>query len=105
MRICHHHRHRDLRSGSDHEAGIVHGMNLIERGEIEVLPPFLTFRMAWNRGINFGLFSQSGRFHALGADRHRAGDLGLGLDLDRAKATRQLGQISAGLLLAARWAM
>ena len=26
-------------------------------GRIEVLPPFLEFRMAWNRGINFGLFS------------------------------------------------
>lgn len=36
---------------------VVHGMNLIERGEIDVLPPFLVFRMAWNRGINFGLFS------------------------------------------------
>ena len=23
----------------------------------EVFPPFLTFRMAWNRGVNFGLFA------------------------------------------------
>ena len=37
--------------------GVVHGLNLIERGEIDILPPFLTFRMAWNYGINFGLFS------------------------------------------------
>jgi signal peptidase II len=36
---------------------IVHGLDLINRGEIDVLPPFLVFRMAWNRGINFGLFS------------------------------------------------
>jgi signal peptidase II len=36
---------------------VVHGLNLIERGEIDVLPPFLVFRMAWNRGINFGLFA------------------------------------------------
>jgi signal peptidase II len=36
---------------------IVHGLNLIERGEIDVFPPFLVFRMAWNRGINFGLFA------------------------------------------------
>lgn len=36
---------------------IVHGLNLIERGEIDVLPPYLVFRMAWNRGINFGLLS------------------------------------------------
>ena len=26
-------------------------------GRIDVLPPFLVFRMAWNEGINFGLFS------------------------------------------------
>jgi len=24
---------------------------------VEVFPPFLVFRMAWNRGINFGLFA------------------------------------------------
>lgn len=37
---------------------IVHAMNLIERGVIEVAPPLLTLRMAWNTGINFGLFSE-----------------------------------------------
>lgn len=36
---------------------VVHAMGLIERGIIEVAPPFLTFRMGWNTGINFGLFS------------------------------------------------
>jgi len=36
---------------------VVHVMNLRELGVIEVLPPLLTFRMGWNRGINFGLFS------------------------------------------------
>jgi signal peptidase II len=36
---------------------VVQGLNLIERGEIDVFPPFLVFRMAWNRGVNFGLFS------------------------------------------------
>lgn len=41
---------------------IVHGLNLIERGVIEVLPPYLTFRMAWNRGINFGLFANDADF-------------------------------------------
>jgi len=39
---------------------VVFGMNLIERGEIDVWPPFLVFRMAWNRGVNFGLFSSNG---------------------------------------------
>jgi signal peptidase II len=36
---------------------VVFGLNLIERGMIDVWPPYLTFRMAWNRGVNFGLFA------------------------------------------------
>lgn len=36
---------------------VVHGMNLVDVGRITVWPPFLEFRMAWNRGVNFGLFS------------------------------------------------
>lgn len=35
---------------------VVHVMELSRVGFIEVFPPFLTFRMGWNRGINFGLF-------------------------------------------------
>jgi signal peptidase II len=38
---------------------IVHGLNLRERLAIDVLPPLLNFRMGWNEGINFGLFSDS----------------------------------------------
>ena len=38
---------------------VVFGLGLIDRGEIEVFPPYLTFRMAWNRGVNFGLFSSN----------------------------------------------
>jgi signal peptidase II len=37
--------------------GVVHLLDLRNRGEIDVLPPFLNFRMAWNYGINFGLLS------------------------------------------------
>lgn len=36
---------------------VVQLMGLATRGSIEVLPPFVTFRMAWNRGVNFGLFA------------------------------------------------
>lgn len=36
---------------------IVHLLELRTRGEIDVLPPYLNFRMAWNYGINFGLLS------------------------------------------------
>lgn len=35
---------------------VVDAMGLQERLVIPVLPPFLTFKMAWNTGINFGLF-------------------------------------------------
>lgn len=35
---------------------VVHFLNLAEFFRIDVFPPFLNFRMAWNQGINFGLF-------------------------------------------------
>lgn len=36
---------------------VVHLMNLRTLGEIDVLPPFLNFHMAWNKGVNFGFLS------------------------------------------------
>ncbi len=36
---------------------VVHRLNLKEIGEYDLFPPFLVFRMAWNRGVNFGLLS------------------------------------------------
>ncbi len=39
---------------------VVHFMDLRTLGAIDVLPPYLNFRMAWNRGINFGLFAGDG---------------------------------------------
>ncbi|WP_095587475.1 signal peptidase II [Actibacterium ureilyticum] len=36
---------------------VVFAMDLQNRLAIDVWPPFLNFRMAWNRGVNFGLFS------------------------------------------------
>jgi signal peptidase II len=39
------------------KAAIVQGLDLINRGEIDVLPPILNLRMAWNYGVNFGLFA------------------------------------------------
>ena len=32
-------------------------LDLVTLGAIDVLPPYLNFRMGWNRGINFGLFA------------------------------------------------
>lgn len=36
---------------------VIHAMELHRRLAIDVWPPFLNFRMAWNQGVNFGLFS------------------------------------------------
>lgn len=37
---------------------VVHAMNLRELGSIDVLPPYLNLRMAWNYGVNFGLMAR-----------------------------------------------
>lgn len=39
--------------------GVVHGLNLETVRIIEVFPPYLTFIMGWNTGINFGLFAEA----------------------------------------------
>lgn len=39
---------------------VVHWLDLRRLGAIDVLPPFLNLRMAWNHGINFGLFAGQG---------------------------------------------
>ncbi|MBS0126319.1 signal peptidase II [Thetidibacter halocola] len=36
---------------------VVHWLGLSQRLAIDVFPPYLNFRMAWNYGINFGLLS------------------------------------------------
>ena len=37
---------------------VVHWMNLRELGEIIVIPGMFNLRMAWNYGVNFGLFAE-----------------------------------------------
>lgn len=36
---------------------VVRHLRLDERQEINVIDPYLNFRMAWNQGVNFGLFA------------------------------------------------
>ena len=36
---------------------VVEMLDLKRIGSYDLLPPWLTFRMAWNQGVNFGLFS------------------------------------------------
>ena len=78
---------------------VVHWLNLRERGEIDVLAPFLNFRMAWNRGVNFGLLSNSaemGRWLLIGLAL--AICLWIFVWMFREKHGR-LAHISAGLLI------
>tara|TARA_B100000780_G_scaffold202306_1_gene143504 strand:- start:212 stop:682 length:471 start_codon:yes stop_codon:yes gene_type:complete len=42
------------------KAVIVFWMDLISKGQIDVWPGFISFHMAWNTGINFGLFADQG---------------------------------------------
>lgn len=36
---------------------VVQVLDLKTIGRLDVAPPYLNFRMAWNQGVNFGLFS------------------------------------------------
>jgi signal peptidase II len=38
---------------------VIRGLNLPGIGQYDVWPPFLSFRMAWNKGVNFGLFAHN----------------------------------------------
>lgn len=44
---------------------VVQYLNLKERVALDVIDPFLNFRMAWNTGINFGLFDSGGEISRL----------------------------------------
>lgn len=78
---------------------VVHILNLRTRGEIDVIPPILNLRMAWNEGVNFGLF-------ASGSDVVRWGLIVLALVIVAAvlwwvnsDPQGRWGMLSAGLLI------
>lgn len=78
---------------------VVFWLNLDQRAEIDVFPPYLVFRMAWNYGMNFGLMSQ-------GSDLGRAVLIGLALVISAwvwRWVLREKGglraKVSAGLLI------
>ena len=79
--------------------GVVFGLNLIERGEIDVFPPYLVFRMAWNYGMNFGLFASNS-----GVARWVLIALALAISVwvwvwVRREGARRSAQVFAGLLI------
>ena len=78
---------------------VVHGLNLMNRGEIDVFPPFLVFRMAWNYGINFGLLAH-------GSDLARWGLIVVALAISawviwwmRSERGNRMAGLSGGLLV------
>lgn len=78
---------------------VVSYLNLIDVGEIDVFPPYLNLRMAWNYGVNFGLFA-----HESAATRWVLIGVALAICAGviywlHREPPRLLGKISAGLLL------
>ncbi len=80
---------------------IVTRLDLLNKGEIDLFPPFLVFRMGWNRGINFGLFGGVG-----GADLTRWILTGVALAISawvivwvQRERPGAAGQIFAGILV------
>ncbi|WP_375687465.1 signal peptidase II [Pseudooceanicola sp. LIPI14-2-Ac024] len=78
---------------------VVHWMNLKQVGEIDVIPAYVNFRMAWNQGINFGLLSS-------GADTMRWILIAIAVAISAAvlwwvhkEQPRTAGLIAAGLLV------
>ncbi len=78
---------------------VVHLLDLKTRLQIDVLPPYLTLRMAWNRGVNFGLGASD-------SDVMRWGLIAVALAISawvvwwvHKDAMGRLGQVFAGLLL------
>lgn len=78
---------------------VVFWLDLFNRGEIDVLPPFLVFRMAWNYGINFGLLSH-------GSDLARWGLIAVALAISawviwwmRGEQGNWKAQVAGGLLV------
>ncbi|MCE6951119.1 signal peptidase II [Cereibacter sphaeroides] len=78
---------------------VVWWIGLAHRGAIDLVPPYLTFRMAWNRGINFGLGSSDQEFVRWGLIAVAlAISVWVWLWVARSQPTK-LARISGGLLI------
>ena len=78
---------------------VLHKLNLDSVGQIAVFPPYLVFRMAWNRGVNFGLLAEHGELARWGLV---ALALGISLWVFVWVRRARLGvpvQVAAGLLI------
>ena len=78
---------------------VVFGIDLRNQFELEVFPPYLNFRMAWNYGVNFGLFSGDSalqRWLLIGFAVFVSAAIAIWL---RRTPLSRLGHISVGLLI------
>ena len=78
---------------------VVHWMGLAEKGMIDVFPPYLQLRMAWNTGVNFGLFAQEtsiARWFLIGLALVISAGVLIWVSKER---PRRAGLIAAGLLV------
>ena len=78
---------------------VVRVMDLRTLGTIDVLPPVLNFRMAWNRGINFGLFGNDGEVMRWVLVALVACNIRLGDPVDPVRAEPADVYVSAGILI------
>lgn len=74
---------------------ILNGLNMSPGDRIEVWPPFLVFQMAWNYGINFGLFEGGSRWLLIGV----ALAICIWVVLWVRRGMNAWGQVFAGLLI------
>jgi len=78
---------------------VVQLMDLRTVGAIDVWSPYVNFRMAWNRGVNFGLFSSNGalmRWLLIAVAAVIAGWVAIWVQRE---GSGRWGQMSAGLLI------
>ena len=78
---------------------VVFGIDLRNQFEQDVFPPYLNFRMAWNYGVNFGLFAGDSliqRWVLIGFALAVSAAIAIWL---RRTPLGRLGNISAGLLI------
>lgn len=78
---------------------VVDGLNLREKLAIDVWPPFLQFRMAYNRGVNFGLFANDADVMRWVLIAVALGICGWVLWWVRRESLGSLAQVSAGVLV------
>lgn len=78
---------------------VVHYLNLATLGQIDTLAPYLNLQMAWNTGINFGLFAQSADYGRWILIAIALGISGWVLFWVRKEQLTPIGMVAAGLLL------